>query len=95
MADEIRMTDEVEQKVTRRFRQASDELSRASTDLRSLGQDVAVGVGEFADVITDEAESFHRAWRKAIDVYARSASAIAENAMQQYADLRAVDAGRQ
>lgn len=93
MTGEIRMGDEIEPKVTRRFRRVSQSLEGARQDLRGLFGDVLDGAGEFSAHIDDEARDFQASWRAVLDVYADCAALIAGNTHAQQVDLTAMDAG--
>lgn len=88
-----RMTDEVEQKVTRRFRRTSESLRGGREDLRGMRGDLVEGAGELAGLLDGEARELQACWRAVLDVLGDSAAVIAGNTNAQYVDLLRIDAG--
>lgn len=87
----IRMTDEVERKVTRRFRRTSESLQGGRGDLRGFRGDLVEGAGELAGLIDDDAREFQACWRAVLDVHGDSAAVIAGNTNAQHVDLLRID----
>lgn len=86
-----RMSDEAARTVETRFRRVGRELEGAREEFKGIKTDLEQGAGEFGQVIEGEARHFQNSWRAVLDVYADSASVIAENTNAQHLDLLNID----